>query len=61
MNANIYNIKDAIKLANFSKLDVILDCSSDLDKYSEIINSFNFRKITLMFINPINFSNIRKN
>ena len=41
MNANIYNIKDAIKLANFSKLDVILDCSSDLDKYSEIINSFN--------------------
>ena len=41
MNANIYHIKDAIKLANFSKLDVILDCSSDLDKYSEIINSFN--------------------
>ena len=41
MNANIYNIKDAIKLANFSKLDVILDCSSNLDKYSEIINSFN--------------------
>ena len=40
-NANIYNIKDAIKLANSSKLDVILDCSSDLDKYSEIINSFN--------------------
>ena len=41
MNANIYNIKDAIKLANFSKLDVILDCSSDLDQYSDIINSFN--------------------
>ena len=44
MNANIYHIKDAIKLANFSKLDVILDCSSDLDKYSAIINSFNFSK-----------------
>ena len=44
MKANIYNIKEATQLANFSKLDVILDCSSDLDKYREIINSFNFSK-----------------
>ncbi len=40
MNANVYNIKDAIQLSNFSKLDIILDCSSNLDKYFEIINSF---------------------
>jgi len=44
MKANIYNIKEATQLANFSKLDVILDCSSNLDKYREIINSFNFSK-----------------
>ncbi len=44
MKANIYNIKEATQLANFSKLDVILDCSSDSDKYREIINSFNFSK-----------------
>ena len=49
MNANRYNIKDAIRLSNFSKLDVILDCSSDLHKYSQIIKSFNFSK------NYINF------
>ncbi len=44
MNANIYNIKDAVRLSNFSNLDVILDCSCDLHKYSQIINSFNFSK-----------------
>ena len=49
MKANIYNIKDAITLANFSKLDVILDCSSDLDQYNQIINSFNFSNNYLNF------------
>jgi len=48
MNANVHDIKDAIRLSNISKLDIILDCSSNLDKYIKIINSF---KISNNYLN----------
>ena len=49
MNANVHDIKDAIRLSNISKLDIILDCSSNLDKYIKIINSFEISKNYLNF------------
>ena len=48
MNANVHDIKDAIRLSNISKLDIILDCSSNLDKYIKIINYF---KISNNYLN----------
>ena len=49
MNANVHDIKDAIRLSNISKLDIILDCSSNLDKYIKIINSFEISNNYLNF------------
>ena len=49
MNANVHDIKDAICLSNISKLDIILDCSSNLDKYIKIINSLEISNNYLNF------------
>ena len=41
MNANIYDIEDSIDLSNKSKIDIMLDCSSNWSKYTKIIDTFN--------------------
>jgi len=40
MKANIYNITQVISLSNRSGIDILLDCSSNWDRYIEIIKNF---------------------
>ena len=40
MKANIYNITQIISLSNRSGIDILLDCSSNWDRYIEIIKNF---------------------
>lgn len=40
MKANTYDINDSAKLANEVGLDILLDCSSDWNRYIEIIKNF---------------------
>ena len=41
MKANIHNITDTIKFSNKAGIDIMLDCSSDWDRYFKIIKDFN--------------------
>ena len=44
MNANTYDIEESINLSNNSRIDIMLDCSSNWSKYSKIIDTFNVSK-----------------
>ena len=41
MKANEFKISEAISLSNKAGIDILLDCSSDWDRYIEIIKNFN--------------------
>ena len=41
MKANIYDIEQSVYLSNISGIDIILDCSSDWERYEIIIKNFN--------------------
>jgi len=48
MKANIFDISKAVSYSNKANIDIILDCSSDWNRYIKIINNF---KITKRFQN----------
>lgn len=51
MKGNPYGINDVINLSNKAGIDILLDCSSDWDRYIEITKNF---KKTLTFKNQSN-------